>query len=191
MNWWAVGTVGQVARLVMYPCNPADAQAQVGAGESAVPVSGPGEWVIGDGKATPVQRTLTPAETQVLLVGRVKVEAERRKMASFSPGNGKAQEYVQKGKEAVASAGLLATALNALTAASASAQYPLAHAERLTTGETLANVLASYRSGKAGSEAELARLSAIERRAVLAIKAAPTAAAKQAAFSSINWNQTF
>jgi len=124
------------------------------------------------------------------LTSAVKREAERRKMLSFSAGNGKAQEYVQKGKEAVASAGLLATVVNALTAANAAAQYPMAHAERIITGETLYAVLARYRASKSTSDAELARLSAIEWKAVQAIKAATTQAAKQAAFASINWSQT-
>jgi hypothetical protein len=126
---------------------------------------------------------------QAGLVAQVKTDAERRKMAAFSNGFGKSQEYVQKGKEAAASAGLLASVLNALTAASAAAQYPMANAERIMTGDTLANVLASYRAGKAASDAELARLSAIERKSVLAIKAATSAAAKQAAYAAINWNQ--
>ncbi|HUD30608.1 MAG TPA: hypothetical protein VMQ93_17205 [Novosphingobium sp.] len=130
------------------------------------------------------------AVIEARLTAAVKKEAERRKMLSFTAGNGKAQEYVQKGKEAAASAGLLATVLNALTAASAAAQYPMAHAERVLTGDTLYNVLASYRAGKAASDAELARLSGIERKSVLAIKAATTAAAKQSAYASINWTQT-
>lgn len=61
----------------------------------------------------------------------------------------------------------------------------------IAANDTLANVLASYRAGKAASDAELARLSAIERKAVLAIKAVGTAAAKQAAFAGISWGQAF
>lgn len=124
------------------------------------------------------------------LTSAVKKEGERRKMLSFSAGAGKAQEYVQKGKEAASSATLTAAVLNALSVVNAAAQYPIAHAERIITGETLYAVLARYRASKATSDAELARLSAIEWKAVQAIKAAATAAAKQAAFSSINWNQT-
>ncbi|MGF7152608.1 hypothetical protein [Novosphingobium gossypii] len=124
------------------------------------------------------------------LAGSVKREAERRKMQTFSAGNAKAQEYVQKGKEAAASATLTAAVLNALSVTNAAAQYPMAHAERTITGETLSAVLARYRASKAASDAELARLSAIEWKAVQTIKAATTPAAKQAAFSSINWNQT-
>lgn len=127
---------------------------------------------------------------QADLLAKVKFEAERRKMASFSAGNGKAQEYVQKGKEASTSATVLASVLNALTAANAAAQYPMAHAERTLTGETLSVVLARYRAGKASSDAELARLSAIEWKSVQAIKSASTAAAKQAAYAAINWNQS-
>lgn len=131
---------------------------------------------------------LTVIETR--LTTAVKKESERRKMLSFSAGNGKAQEYVQKGKEASASAGIVASVLNALTAASAAAQYPMAQAERTITGETLSAVLTRYRTGKASSDAELARLSAIEWKAVQNIKTATTQATKQAAYAAINWNQT-
>lgn len=128
--------------------------------------------------------------TQADLLAKVKAEAERRKMLAFTNGFGKSQEYLQKGKEATNSATVLATVLNAITAANAATQYPMAHAERMLTGETLSAVLARYRAGKTTSDAELARLSAIEWKAVQAIKAASTAAAKQAAFTAINWNQT-
>lgn len=190
MSYWAIGTPGKIARLVLSPCPQDEAAVQLGTGEVAIAVDSPGEWMLGPASAVPAQHAVTAAEAQLQLVGRVKSEAERRKMLSFSAGNGKAQEYVQKGKEAAASASILAATLNALTAASAAAQYPMAHAERILTGETLSAVLARYRAGKAASDAELARLSAIECRAVQAIKGAATAAAKQAAFAAINWNQT-
>lgn len=122
------------------------------------------------------------------LIARVKSEAERRKLGPLSNGFGKAQEYALKAKEATASAGVVATVLNALTAANAAAQYPMAQAERLVTGETLAAVLARYRTAKAFSDAEVARLSAIEWKSVQAIKAATSAAAKQAAYAAINWS---
>lgn len=124
------------------------------------------------------------------LTASVKKESERRKMQAFTNGFGKSQEYVLKGKEATSSASVLTTVLNALTAANAAAQYPMAQAERTLTGETLSVVLARYRASKSTSDAELARLSAIEWKAVQTIKAASTAAAKQAAYAAINWNQS-
>ena len=135
--------------------------------------------------ATAPQPDLATVEQR--LIAKLKAEAERRKMLAFSSGFSKSQEYVQKGKEVVASAALTAAVLNALTAASAAAQYPMAQAERTLTGEALATILARYRSGKAASDAELARLSAIEWKAAQAIRAATTAAAKQAAYAAIVW----
>lgn len=79
---------------------------------------------------------------------------------------------VAKGKEAAASSGVLAATFNALTASGAAAQYPMAQAERVLTGETLSAVLTRYRAGKASSDAEVAPPSAIEWKAVQAIKAA-------------------
>jgi len=130
------------------------------------------------------------AAVESALLAAVKERAEQLKAQALTPGYAKAQEYVQKGKEAAASATLLAATLNALTASAAAAQYPMAQAERLITGETLSAVLARYRAGKASSDAELARLSAIEWKAVQAIKSAATVAAKQAAYTAINWSQS-
>ena len=131
---------------------------------------------------------VSPAKVEAQLVAAVKLEAERRKMAVRSPGTAKEAEYRQKKAEGIASATVLSTVLNALTAANAMAQYPAAATERKLTGESLSAILTRYRNSSSSSDAEVYRIAAIEADAVAKIKAAATAAAKRTAYSAINWN---
>lgn len=130
----------------------------------------------------------SPALIEPGLVAAVKNEAERRKMMQRSAGEGKAAEYRGKRSEAMASASVTASVLNALSYADATKSYPFASAEAIATGDKLATVLARYLVAAQKSDAEVARLSAVEWRAKAAIKAATTATAKRAAYGSIDWS---
>ncbi len=125
-------------------------------------------------------------ETQVLL--ELKAEAERRKMAALSTGGAKKIEYDDKMREIIASATIVSSVLNALSAATAKVQYPNAAIEQALTGEPLATILTRYRAGADASMPEVRRLSAIEQNAARLIKAATTGAAKRAAYAAVNWS---
>ena len=138
------------------------------------------------GERVSIVRTL--ADEQAYLIGEVKTLAAQKKMTAISPGTAKPEEYRLKAPEIAASANLVAGVLNALTATQAAAQFPTAASEARCSGEPLATVLAGYRDGSAGSDAEVRRLSSIEHTAVKRIKAAKTIADKRAAYAAINWN---
>jgi hypothetical protein len=131
-----------------------------------------------------------PARVEADLIAAVKLESERRKMLVRSPGSGKGAEYRRKKDEGETAGNVLAAVLNALTAPQRRQQYPFAAMESQLTGVPLVTVLAGYREAAARSDDEVARLSAIERRGVLTIKAATTVAAKRAAAAAINWSWT-
>ncbi len=78
--------------------------------------------------------------------------------------------------------------LNALNLTDKKKRFPFATAEATLTGEALSAVLARFEVGMNASAAENARIEAVSQKAKRDIKAAPTAAAKRAAYAAINRN---
>lgn len=132
--------------------------------------------------------TESAAAVERRLIAALKLEAERRKMLVRSPGSGKGAEYRRKRDEAMASANVVASVLNALTRPEGLKQYPAAAMEAALTGEAMATVLARYRDASTAADSEVLRISALEQSATRRIKTAGTAAAKRAAFAAIDWS---
>lgn len=136
-----------------------------------------------------------PAKVERQLVADAKGEGERRRMLVLSPGGSKKAVYALKQAEVEAwndlgtTAALALSAFLALPATKQKRRFRFAMAEAAARGEANpAAAIARFAAGADASNAEAARIEAIEQKAVAAIKAATSGAAKRAAAASINWN---
>lgn len=137
--------------------------------------------------------TEVPALVEALLIGMVKIEAERRKMERATAGGYKKTEYADKARE-VADADTLGTtaaailaAISALSPAQQVARFPYAAASAAAFGDTVAKALDRFRAGQARA-APVTRIAATEERACAQIRAATTASAKRTAYNAVTWS---
>lgn len=123
--------------------------------------------------------------------GKFLAEVDRRREALrasvMTQGVGQSYAYAQKASEVYDYRNIVGTLLTALTMPQKTARYPFAMAEATATGDTLAVVIARFEAGMATSRGRIAAVEAVATKAKRAIRAAATAAAKQAAFAAIDW----
>lgn len=133
-------------------------------------------------------------KVETLLLGAVKVEAERRKMLAMSPGGAKKAEYAEKRAEVVAwdslggTASAILVAFNALPQAVRESRFGHAIADAAAFGDTPAAAIGRFRVGL-GKAAAFRLVSALEAKVCADIRAATTVAGKRAAAAPLTGAQ--
>lgn len=144
----------------------------------------------------PVSGAITedPAKVGPMLIDQIKVEAERRKMMTATPGGWKKTEYAAKRAEVAywdslgGTVTAILAAVEAMPAALRAVKFEYAAASAAAFGEpNIAKAITRFRSGIAGS-APASRIAATEERATTRIRAATSAADQRAIVKSIDWN---
>lgn len=121
------------------------------------------------------------------LLAEIDRRREALRSAVMTQGVGQSYAYAQKASEVYDYRNIVGTLLTALTMPQKTARYPFAMAEATATGDTLAVVIARFEAGMATSRGRIAAVEAVATKAKRSIRAAATAAEKQAAFAAIDW----
>lgn len=187
----AVVNASGLVTQILDNCNAQAIKDNTPKGSQAVPCDStvaPGyTWTAAGGFKAAVS-TLTPALVEADLLAQVDSLRESYQMTLLTSGGAKKMIYNSKQGEATDYAGLGAAAVAALNLATRAARFPYATLESKLSGDTLAVVIARWQTAQAVNLAEVQRVEAIAITAKRRIKAATTVAAKQAAYTAIDWN---
>jgi hypothetical protein len=135
-----------------------------------------------------------PAKVEAQLLPLVKTANENRVRDVYSMNYGKQKKYARKQQEVLDYRGLantialqLVTFLG-MTPVNQLKKFRFAMAEAKARGITTDKVIDGWETAIDATETKVANWEAVEMKAIIDIKAAPTAAAKRAAYAAINWN---
>ena len=155
------------------------------------------EAAMWDWSATKRQMVESAAKVEAMLVAAINDERETRQMAAMTTGGAKKAVYAMQQAEVLAWAGLgsvgasttqLVAAFNLLPLTARKQKFYFAILSAEKRGEpNIAAAIARFSSGAASSNYEVARIEAIARACIDAVKAATTAATKRAAAAAIDW----
>lgn len=148
------------------------------------------------------------AKVEAMLVGQVKAADEALVKGLYSQNYGKQKKYSRKQQEVLdfrtlngalglpvvnaltATLSLFLPGFNALTASQQKKKFRFSMAQATKRGVSIDVIIGEMEGRLDTVEDQVASWEAIELEAIRAIKAAPTAAAKRAAFAAINWSWT-
>lgn len=149
-----------------------------------------GVTVMLTGKTTSNAATATAdtlAGVEAATIAAIDAEREARQMSVMTTGGAKKYVYNRKADEVKTASGILPSVLNALSLVDKQKKYPFAYAEMQQTGETLTAVLARFETGLNAASAKISVIEAQAQKAKRNVRAATTAAAKQAA-ANVQWS---
>ncbi|MBW6522398.1 hypothetical protein KZ810_02705 [Sphingomonas sp. RHCKR47] len=138
------------------------------------------------------------AQVQAMLIDQINAEREVRQMTAMTAGGAKKAVYAMQQAEVLAWSGLgaagatttqLIAAFNLLPLTARKQKFYFAMMSAEKRGETsIALAIARFSAGAASSNYEVARVEAIARAGIDAVKAATTASAKRAAAAGVDWS---